>query len=114
MAEFGTSGLRGLATDLTDDLCATYAAAFVALHAPGGRLFIGQDMRDSSPRIAAAVTAGAKAEGAEAVPEADVGVVDVLTVGGAEAAVGGGRGVGEEKLIGTPASRRGHLAVELA
>lgn len=65
MAEFGTSGLRGLSVDLTDDLCATYAAAFVALHAPGGRLFIGQDMRDSSPRIAAAVTAGAKAEGAE-------------------------------------------------
>lgn len=65
MAEFGTSGLRGLATDLTDELCATYAAAFVALHGHGGRVLIGQDRRDSSPRITRAVAAGAVSEGAD-------------------------------------------------
>lgn len=72
MPEFGTSGLRGLAVDLTDDLCATYAAAFVALHGADGRLMIGQDRRESSPRITAAVAAGAVAEGAEVV---DCGVL---------------------------------------
>ena len=72
MAEFGTSGLRGLATDLTDDLCATYAAAFVALHGAGGRLLIGQDRRESSPRITRAVAAGAISEGADVV---DCGVL---------------------------------------
>lgn len=65
MAEFGTSGLRGLATDLTDDLCATYAAAFVAQHTHNGRLFVGQDKRDSSPRIARAVAQGAASQGVE-------------------------------------------------
>lgn len=72
MAEFGTSGLRGLATDLTDELCATYAAAFVALHARGGTVMIGQDLRASSPRIAAAVAAGVVSEGAAVV---DCGVL---------------------------------------
>ena len=41
MPEFGTSGLRGLSVDLTDALCATYAAAFVALHGHNGTLLIG-------------------------------------------------------------------------
>lgn len=63
MAQFGTSGLRGLSADLTDELCATYAAAFVSLHAHNGRLLIGQDNRDSSPRIARAVAAGAASQG---------------------------------------------------
>ena len=72
MPEFGTSGLRGLSVDLTDALCATYAAAFVDLHDHNGTLLIGQDRRDSSPRIAAAVAAGAKSEGLEVI---DCGVL---------------------------------------
>lgn len=72
MAEFGTSGLRGLATDLTDEICATYAAAFVAQHGGGRPLMIGQDRRKSSPRIAAAVAAGARSEGSEVI---DCGVL---------------------------------------
>ena len=72
MPEFGTSGLRGLAVELTDELCATYAAAFVAQHGGGGAVFVGQDRRDSSPRIAAAVAAGAQSEGAAVV---DCGVL---------------------------------------
>ncbi|MEM9636052.1 MAG: phosphomannomutase [Pseudomonadota bacterium] len=72
MPEFGTSGLRGQASALTDDLCAAYAGAFVSLHAPDGRVFIGRDRRESSPRIAAAVAAGIAGQGAEAI---DCGVL---------------------------------------
>ncbi len=70
--KFGTSGLRGLASELTDDLCATYAAAFAALHEHNGTMFVGQDRRDSSPRIAAAVARGAASEGLKVI---DCGVL---------------------------------------
>ena len=70
--KFGTSGLRGLAVELTDDLCATYAAAFASLHEHNGTVYIGQDKRDSSPRIAAAVARGAAAEGLKVI---DCGVL---------------------------------------
>lgn len=80
MPQFGTSGLRGLATDLTDDLCATYAAAFVSLHEHNGRLFIGQDKRESSPRIAAAVAEGAASQGVDIV---DCGVLPTPALAGA-------------------------------
>jgi len=72
MPEFGTSGLRGLAVDLTDDLVGRYAAAFVAQHGAGGPLYVGQDKRDSSPRLAAAVARGAADEGVDVV---DCGVL---------------------------------------
>lgn len=72
MPEFGTSGLRGLSTELTDELCASYAAAFLSLHRHNGTLYIGQDLRDSSPRIAAAVARGARAEGVSVI---DCGVL---------------------------------------
>jgi phosphomannomutase len=85
MPEFGTSGLRGLASELTDDLCATYAAAFVSLHAHNGRLFVGQDRRDSSPRIARAVAEGAASQGLEVV---DCGVLPTPALAGAALAEG--------------------------
>ncbi|MEO0917847.1 MAG: phosphomannomutase [Pseudomonadota bacterium] len=85
MAQFGTSGLRGLATDLTDELCATYAAAFVTLHAHNGRIFVGQDNRDSSPRIAHAVAAGAISQGLDVV---DCGVLPTPALAGAALAEG--------------------------
>ena len=72
MPEFGTSGLRGLADDLTDDLCAAYARAFAEIFPNDGRLFLGQDLRDSSARIAAAVARGAASGGLSIV---DCGVV---------------------------------------
>ncbi len=59
--KFGTSGLRGLVTDLTDDLCRRYARAFLSSVAPTEILFIGRDLRPSSPRIAAAVASAAGA-----------------------------------------------------
>ena len=56
---FGTSGLRGLAEALTDELVASYAAVFCKLFPNSGVLFVGQDLRASSLRIAEAVAIGA-------------------------------------------------------
>ncbi|MEO0945704.1 MAG: phosphomannomutase [Pseudomonadota bacterium] len=85
MPQFGTSGLRGLSTDLTDALCASYAAAFVSQHKHNGRLFVGQDRRDSSPRIAAAVARGAAGQGLDIV---DCGVLPTPALAGAALAEG--------------------------
>jgi phosphomannomutase len=69
--KFGTSGLRGLVSDMTDDACAAWTAAFLAhLAATGGlpvALLVGLDRRPSSPRIAAAVRGAARRAGVEAV-----------------------------------------------
>lgn len=70
--KFGTSGLRGLVTELTDDLVAAHVAAFVSACPHGGSVFIGQDLRASSPRIARAVMHAATAAGVRSV---DCGVV---------------------------------------
>ena len=61
--EFGTSGLRGLASALDDDLVARYAAAFARSFPNDGTIFVGRDRRESSPRIAAAVARGVASEG---------------------------------------------------
>lgn len=61
--KFGTSGLRGLVTELTDDLVAAHVAGFAAACDTGGRLAVGRDLRASSPRIAAAVVRAAGAAG---------------------------------------------------
>jgi phosphomannomutase len=67
--KFGTSGLRGLAEDLQDGAAARYAQAF-AMHmieagraSAGGTIFIGRDLRDSSPHIAAECWRGVAAAG---------------------------------------------------
>lgn len=64
---FGTSGVRALVEDLSPDVVAAYARAFVqALRSQGGDVagcVIGWDLRPSSPAIAAAVCAGLEAEG---------------------------------------------------
>ncbi len=54
---FGTSGARGLVSNMTDEVCAAYAAAFLAvvrLSFTVERVALGMDLRPSSPRIAAA------------------------------------------------------------
>ena len=61
--KFGTSGLRGLVTDLSDDLCAAYTRAFLLACGRPAALLIGRDLRPSSPRISAAVAAGAASLG---------------------------------------------------
>ena len=73
---FGTSGLRGLVADMTDDACARWTTAFmVHLMGQGARptaVLVGRDLRPSSPRIAAAVRGAIRAAGADAV---DCGVL---------------------------------------
>lgn len=61
--KFGTSGLRGLVTELTPPLVAAHVAAFVRACPMGSGLFVGRDLRDSSPRIAGDVIAAARACG---------------------------------------------------
>ncbi|TDL81587.1 phosphomannomutase [Palleronia sediminis] len=65
--KFGTSGLRGLVTELTDALVADYTRAFLSACDTGGRVLVGRDLRPSSPRIEAAVIAAARGEGAEVI-----------------------------------------------
>ena len=54
---FGTSGARGLVSDMTDEVCFAYALAFLAYleqsgqFERGGRVAIAGDFRPSSPRI---------------------------------------------------------------
>lgn len=63
--KFGTSGLRGLATELTGGAARRYTAAFIA-HlgtVPGGRVYLGRDLRASSPAIAADCAAAIRAAG---------------------------------------------------
>ncbi|MBB3189449.1 phosphomannomutase [Halomonas cerina] len=65
---FGTSGARGLVTQLTDEACAAFTAAFLGVmrqHGRVERLAIGRDLRPSSPAMAAACTAAATALGVE-------------------------------------------------
>lgn len=65
---FGTSGARGLVSDLSDDACAAFVVAFVSVtrrRFDFDRVAVGWDLRPSSPRIAAAVIAAARAAGLE-------------------------------------------------
>lgn len=52
---FGTSGVRGLVANMSDDLCYAYTQAFLnAVAADARQVVVGHDLRPSSPRIAAA------------------------------------------------------------
>jgi len=61
--KFGTSGLRGLVTDLTPERVAAHVTAFAAVCPTGGVLYVGRDLRDSSARIAEDVARAAQAAG---------------------------------------------------
>ncbi|MGB3026606.1 phosphomannomutase [Paradevosia shaoguanensis] len=67
--KFGTSGLRGLVTDLVGAASVNYTLAFITYLkgkgelAEGGTLLVGRDLRDSSPAIAGAVVAAARHAG---------------------------------------------------
>lgn len=65
--KFGTSGLRGLVTELTDALVADYTRAFLAACPHGGALHLGRDLRPSSPDIAAVVARTALSEGVDVI-----------------------------------------------
>lgn len=61
--KFGTSGLRGLVVELTPDLVGAYTDAFLAVCPVGSGLYVGQDLRSSSPRIADDVMAAGRRAG---------------------------------------------------
>lgn len=72
---FGTSGARGLVEQFSDDVCAAFTVAFLHVMREQGdvsQVAIGMDRRPSSPSMAAACTAAAKAMGVEVI---DYGVL---------------------------------------
>ena len=79
MVAFGTSGLRGLAEDLTDDVVGAHVAAFVSLYPNVRELLIGRDARASTPRIADAVARAANGMGLVVV---DCGVLPTPALAG--------------------------------
>ena len=61
---FGTSGLRGLVTELTPRVCFAYASAFLQNISPSAKsVVIGTDLRPSSPQMADACITAAKSLG---------------------------------------------------
>lgn len=61
--KFGTSGLRGLVTELTSGLIHDYVRSFAATCPMGSGLFVAHDLRDSSVDIAKAVILAGRASG---------------------------------------------------
>ncbi|MFQ6547227.1 phosphomannomutase [Aestuariibius sp. 2305UL40-4] len=61
--KFGTSGLRGLVTELTPDLVADHVRAFAAACDTGTGLYVGRDLRPSSPDLAETVLTTARSAG---------------------------------------------------
>ncbi|MFA5984609.1 MAG: phosphomannomutase [Methylococcaceae bacterium] len=67
---FGTSGARGLVSQMTNDVCAAYTLAFLQaldLAKPGQKIALGMDLRPSSPAIALACAAAIASTGGEVV-----------------------------------------------
>ncbi|MEL6681201.1 MAG: phosphomannomutase [Pseudomonadota bacterium] len=61
--KFGTSGLRGLVTELTLECVSDHVRAFIATCPVGNGLFVGHDLRASSPDIAEMVMQSGRAAG---------------------------------------------------
>ncbi len=61
--KFGTSGLRGLVTELTTACVTRYVAAFAQSCEMGSGLFVAHDLRESSPMLADAVAFAARSHG---------------------------------------------------
>ena len=61
--KFGTSGLRGLVTELTAECVGAHVAGFARACPMGSGLYVGHDLRDSSHRIAVMVAEAAQAAG---------------------------------------------------
>jgi phosphomannomutase len=64
---FGTSGLRGLVTELTAVVVADHVRAYLAACDTGGTVWVGHDLRPSSPGLAAVVAETLAAAGQRAV-----------------------------------------------
>ena len=99
---FGTSGLRGLVTELTDDLITDMVRASLECCAHGGAVMVGWDLRASSPALARTVVNAIRAAGVQAVC---AGAVPTPALAMAAAA----RGCGAIMVTGShiPADRNG-------
>lgn len=67
---FGTSGLRGPATDFTDAVCIAYVIAFlrhISRDFDFNEVYVAADLRESSPRIAASCVAAIELIGKNAI-----------------------------------------------
>ncbi|SFE42007.1 phosphomannomutase [Roseivivax sediminis] len=100
--KFGTSGLRGLATELTPELVTDYVRAFLAACPVGGGVHVGRDLRDSSPAIAGAVIDALRGAGVRAT---DCGVLPTPAL--ALAAMDAGEGAVMVTGSHIPADRNG-------
>jgi len=66
--KFGTSGLRGLVENLTDEVCFAYTKAFLlSQQGTFKKVAIGHDLRPSSPLITQACIAAIESQGLEAI-----------------------------------------------
>ena len=66
--KFGTSGLRGLVVNLTDEVCFAYTKAFLfSQEGTFKKVAIGHDLRLSSPQITQACIAAIESQGLEAI-----------------------------------------------
>ena len=70
--KFGTSGLRGLVTELTEDLVADHIRAFIRACPTGSGLWVGRDLRPSSPDLSRVVLRAARDMGLATVDAGDV------------------------------------------
>ena len=61
--KFGTSGVRGLVVELTEDLVRDYTRAFLSACKTGPQLYLGRDLRPSSPQISGWIIEEARACG---------------------------------------------------
>jgi phosphomannomutase len=100
--KFGTSGLRGLVVELTPDLVADHVRAFLAACPVGTGLYVGRDLRPSSPAIVDVVIAAARGEG---VAVTDCGAVPTPAL--ALAAMGAGAAAVMVTGSHIPADRNG-------
>lgn len=65
---FGTSGARGLVSDITDQVCWAYVTAFLQAVVPGAkRVVLGQDLRPSSRHIVEVCAAAVRDRGMQPV-----------------------------------------------
>lgn len=99
---FGTSGVRGLVTELTEDVINRYTRAFIISCTTGGAVHVGRDLRLSSPAIVKYVINAVRHAGLTAIDHGDI-----LTPGLALASMDAGHGAIMVTGSHIPADRNG-------
>ncbi|WP_106745777.1 phosphomannomutase [Yoonia maritima] len=90
---FGTSGLRGLVTELTDELVSDYVHAFLSTLCDCNTIYVARDLRPSSPHIARTICLVADSAGVDVVDCGAIGTpalaLSAMTAGAAAIMVTG-------------------------